>query len=96
MTGQPVQLSGSGNLLWGRGRFGWLGRLELFLSRPTFTFLCRNPLPVFQVPPVFSLFHLLRISIGHSRTQLTSGLDDGLYLAISPPISDLDPGSEET
>ena len=31
-----------------------------------------------------------------SQWQLTSGLDDGLYLAISPPISDLDPGSEET
>ena len=96
VTGQSVQLSGSRNLLWGRGRFGWLGRFELFLSRPLLTFLCRNPLPVFQVPPVFGLFHLLGISIGHSRTQLTSGLDDGLYLAISPPISDLAPGSEET
>ena len=93
VTGQPVRLSGSGNLLWGRGRFG---RFELFLSRPLLTFLCGNPLPVFQVPPVLSFFHLLRISIGHSRTQLTSGLDDGLYLAISPPISDLAPGSEET
>ena len=31
-----------------------------------------------------------------SQWQLTSGLDDGLYLAISPPISDLDPGSAET
>ena len=31
-----------------------------------------------------------------SQWQLTSGLDDGLYLDISPPISDLDPGSEET
>ena len=96
VTGQPVQLSGSRNLLWGRGWFGRFGRFELFLSRPLLTFLCHNPLPVFEVPPVLSFFHLLRISIGHSRTQLTSGLDDGLYLAISPPISDLAPGSEET
>ena len=96
VTGQPVQLSGSRNLLWGRGRFGRFGWFELFLSRPMLTFLFRNPLSVFQVPPVFGLFHLLGISIGHSRTQLTSGLDDGLYLAISLPISDLDPGSEET
>ena len=65
VTGQPVQFSGSGNLLWGRGRFGWFGRFELFLSCPLLTFLCRNPLPVFQVPPVLSLFHLLRISIRH-------------------------------
>ena len=96
VTGQLVQLTSSGNLLWGRGRFGWLGRFEFFLSRPLLPFLYRNPLSMFQVPPVFSLFHLLRISIRHSRTQLTSGLDDGLYLAISPPISDLAPGSEET
>ena len=96
VTGQPIQLSGSGKLFRGRGWFGRFGRLELFLSCPFLTFLCRNPLPVFQVPPVFSLFHLLRISIGHSRTQLTSVLDDGLYLGISPPITDLDPGSEET
>ena len=60
------------------------------------TFLFRNPFLVFEVPPVLSFFHLLGISVRHSRTQLTSGLDDGLYLTISPPISDLDPGSEET
>ena len=96
VTGQPIQLSSSGNLFRGRGRFGRFGRFELFLSRPMLTFLCRNPLPVFEVPPVLRFFHLLGISIGHSRTQLTSGLDDDLYLAISPPISDLDPGSEET
>ena len=59
------------------------------------TFLFRNPLPVFEVPPVLGLLHLLGISVRHSRTQLTSGLNDGLYLAISPPITDLDPGSEE-
>ena len=95
VTGQPVQLSGSGNLLWGRGRFGRIGGFELFLSCPLLTFLFRIPLPVFQVPPVLGLFHLFRISIGHSRTQLTSGLDDGLYLEISPPITDLAPGSVE-
>ena len=60
------------------------------------TFLFRNPLPVFEVPPVLGLLHLLGISVRHSRTQLTSGLNDGLYLEFSPPISDLDPGSEET
>ena len=59
------------------------------------TFLFRNPLPVFEVLSVLGLLHLLGISVRHSRTTLTSGLDDGLYLAISPPISDLDPGSEE-
>ena len=61
VTGQPVQLSGSGQLFLGRRRFGWLGRFEFFLSRPLFPFLCHNPLPVFQVPPMFSLFHLLWI-----------------------------------
>ena len=30
-----------------------------------------------------------------SQWQLTSGLDDGLYLRIFPPISDLAPGSAE-
>ena len=65
VTGQSIQLSGSGKLFLGRGRFGRFGRFELFLSRPLLTFLCRNPLPVFQVPTVFSLFHLLRISIRH-------------------------------
>ena len=31
-----------------------------------------------------------------SQWQLTSGLDEGLYLAIFPPITDLVPGSAET
>ena len=95
VTGQSIQLSGSGNLLWGRGWFGWLGRFEFFLSRPLLTLLFSNPLPVFQVPLPLSFFHLFRISIGHSRWQLTSGLDAGLYLDIFPPISDLVPGSAE-
>ena len=96
VTGQPIQFSGSGKLFLGWRRFRRFGRLELFLSCPLLPFLCRNPLSMFQVPPVLGLFHFFRISIGHSRTQLTSGLDDGLYLAISSPISDLAPGSEET
>ena len=96
VTGQPVQLSGSRNLLWCRGRFGWFGGFELFLCRPLLTFPFRNLFLVFHVPLVLGLFRLLGISIGNSRTPLTSVLDDGLYLGISPPISDLDPGSEET
>ena len=74
---------------------GAVWRFELFLSRPLLTFLFRNLLLVFEVPPALGLLRLLGISIGHSRTQLTSVLDDGLYLGISPPITDLAPGSEE-
>ena len=75
VTSQPIQLSGSGKLFLGRRRFGRLGRLELFLSCPLLTFLCRNPLPVFQVPPVFRFFHLLGISIRHvsMATDVWSG-----------------------
>ena len=96
VTGQPIQFSGSRNLFRCRGRFGRFRRFELFLSRPLLTFLFRNLLLVFEVPPALGLLRLLGISIGHSRTTLTSVLDDGLYLGISPPITDLDPGSEET
>ena len=95
-TGQAVQLPGSRNLFRGRGRFGRFGGLEFLLGRPLLTFPCRNLFPVFQVPPVLSLFHLLRIFVGHSRTQLTPVLEDGLYLRFPPPITELDPGSEET
>ena len=95
VTGQPIQFSGSRNLFWCRGRFGWFGGLELFLSRPLLTFPFRNLFFVFEVPLVLGLLRLLGISIGHSRTTLTSVLDDGLYLGISPPITDLDPGSAE-
>ena len=95
VTSQTVQLSGSRNLFLGRRRFGWFGGFELLLGRPLLTFLCRNLFPVFEVPPVLSFFHLLRISIGHFRTQLTSGLDAGLYLGSPPPITDLGPGSAE-
>ena len=91
-TGSPLGLSQS---VPGSGWFGWFGRFELFLSRPLLTFLFRNLLLVFEVPPALGLLRLLGISIGHSRTTLTSVLDDGLYLGISPPITDLDPGSEE-
>ena len=65
VTGQPIQFTSSGQLFLGRRGFGWLGRFEFFLSRPLLPFLCHNPLPVFQVPPVFSLFHFLWISIRH-------------------------------
>ena len=75
VTGQPVQLSGSGKLFWGRGRFGWFGRFEFFLSCPLLPFLCHNPLPVFQVPLLFRLLHFLRISIRHvsMATDVWSG-----------------------
>ena len=95
VTGQPIQFSGSRNLFRGRGRFGSFGGLELFLSRPLLMFPLRNLFPVFVVPPVLGLLRLLGISIGHSRTQLMSVLDDELYLGISPPITDLAPGSAE-
>ena len=95
VTGQPVQLSGSRNLLWCWGWFGWFGWFEFLLGRPLLTFPFRNLFLVFEVPLTLGLFRLLGISIGHSRTTLTSVLDDGLYLGISPPITDLDPGSEE-
>ena len=93
VTGQPVQFSGSGKLFWGRGRFGRFRRFELFLGRPLLSFPFHNLFPVFQVPPVFSLFHFLWISIRHvsMATDVWSGLDAGLYLEVSPPISDLDP-----
>ena len=75
VTGQPIQLSGSGKLFRGRGRFGWFGRLELFLSCPLLTFLGHNLFSVFQVPPVFRFFHLLGISIWHvsMATDVWSG-----------------------
>ena len=96
VTSQPVQLSGSRNLLWCRGWFGWFGWFEFFLSHPLLTFPFRNLFLVFHIPPALGLFHLLGISIGHSRTTLITVLDDGLYLGLPPPITDLDPGSEET
>ena len=65
VTGQPVQLSGSGQLFLGRRRFGWFGRFEFFLSRPLLPFLCHNPFSVFEVPPLFCFFHFLGISIRH-------------------------------
>ena len=61
VTGQPVQFTSSGQLFLGRRWFGWLGRFEFFLSRPLLPFLCHNPLPVFQVPPLLSFFHFLWI-----------------------------------
>ena len=75
VTGQPVQFSGFGKLFWGRGRFGRLGRFELFLGRPLLSFPIHNLFPVFQVPPVFSLFHFLWISIRHvsMATDVWSG-----------------------
>ena len=92
VTGQPVQLSGSRNLL---SCWGWFGWFELLLGRPLLTFPFRNLFLVFEVPLTLGLFRLLGISIGHFRTTLTSVLDDGLYLEFPPPITDLDPGSEE-
>ena len=65
VAGQPIQLAGSRQLLWGRRRLGWFGRFELFPSRSLFSFLSGNPLPVFQVPPVFGFFDFLRITIRH-------------------------------
>ena len=65
VTGQPVQFTSSGQLFLGGRRFGWLGWFEFFLSRPLLPFLCHNPFPVFQVPPVFGLFYFLWISIRH-------------------------------
>ena len=75
VTCQPIQFSGSGKLFLGRGRFGWFGRFEFFLSCPLLAFLCRNLLPMFQVPPVFRFFHLLGISIRHvsMATDVWSG-----------------------
>ena len=96
VSGQPIQFSGSRNLFWGRGRFGWFGWFELLLSRPLLTFLFQHSLLVFQIPLALGLFRLLGISIRHSRTTLTSVLDAGLYLGFPPPITDLGPGSEET
>ena len=69
VTGQPVQFSGFGKLFWGRGRFGRLGRFELFLGRPLL------PFPFHNLFPVFSLFHFLWISIRHvsMATDVWSG-----------------------
>ena len=96
VTGQPVQLSGSRNLFRCRGWFGWFVWFEFLLDRSPFTLRLQHSLLVSHIPLVLCLFRLLGIFVGHSRTTLTSVLDDGLYLGISPPITDLDPGSEET
>ena len=77
----------------GLGGRGWF---ELLLGRSPFTLLLQHSLLVSEVPLVLCLFRLLGIFVGHSRTTLTTVLDDGLYLGFPPPITDLDPGSEET
>ena len=65
VTGQTVRLSGSSNLFWRRGWFGWTGWFELLLGRPLFTFLLQQFLLVFQIPLVLQLSRLLGIFVGH-------------------------------
>ena len=66
VTRQAVQFPGFGQLFWGWRWFRRFGRFELFPSRSLFPFLLGNPLSMFEVPPVFSLFHFLRITIRHA------------------------------
>ena len=77
------------------GGLGGRGGFSFFWAARCSRFRC-NRVSVFYVPLVFQLFGLLRIFVGHSRSQLTTVLDDGLYLAFPPPITDLGPGLEET
>ena len=78
------------------GGFGWTGWFQLLLGGSLLMLPLQQGLPVFYIPLVFQLFGLLRIFVGHSRSQLTTVLNDGLYLAFPPPITDLGPGLEET
>ena len=65
VTGQSVQFSGSGFLLWRWGWFRWRWWFELLLGGPSFTFPFQNLLLVFQIPLVFSLSRHLWIFVGH-------------------------------
>ena len=64
-TGQSVRLSGSRNLLWCGGWFGWTWGFELPQGRSPFTLLLQHSLLVSEVPLVLCLFRLLGIFIGH-------------------------------
>ena len=64
-TGQSVRLSGSSNLLWCGGWFGWTWGFELLLGRSPFTLLLQHSLLVSEVPLVLCLFRLLGIFVGH-------------------------------
>ena len=78
------------------GGLGGAGWFELFLGRSPITFLLQQSISISHVPLVFELFGLLQIFVRHSQSRLTRVLDDGLYLGVSPPITDLGPGLAAT